>query len=101
MRPFTWFLVTLLSMAVGCEGRAITDLNGVRITAHGSPDQVNVVDDSAKIKVGEKEYAVAVENGKLSVNGNDYGPIAKGDQVSIADGNITINGNPAQAVSIK
>jgi hypothetical protein len=99
MRHFTQLWLCLLCVAMGCEGRAITDLNGVRITAVGSPNQINVVDDSAKIKVGEKEYAVAVENSRLSINGSDYGPVTKTDQVTISDDQITINGKPAKVVS--
>lgn len=101
MKYVTSLLGCVLCVAVGCQKQAMTDLNGVRVTVVGSTVQVNVVDDTAKLKSGSREYAVAVSNGKLSINGQPYGPVTKGDQVIIAEERISINGKQAEVVTLE
>ena len=98
MRCLTMLLLGLICVAVGCQDRVIAVLGGVQVTAVGSPSQITLVDDTAKINVGEREYAVAVENGKLFINGKDYGLATQGDEIIITNDQITINGKAAKPV---
>jgi hypothetical protein len=89
-----------LCAVIGCgQGYNITELNGIRITVVGKPNQMNVVDDTATARAGEYEYKLAVAHGKLTVNGKDYGPVTKGDEVRLHKEEITINGKPAKLIT--
>jgi hypothetical protein len=99
MRYIVTLLMCLLPFVLGCGQRQTsTDLGGVRFTLFGQPSQMNVVDDTATAKVAGKTYNLAVASGKLSVNGADYGPVAKGDDVKITAEKITINGKTANPI---
>lgn len=101
MRHGTLALVCFLGAVVGCgQGQKTTEPNGVRITFAGQPtNQINLVDGTATAKVAGRSYDLGVANGKLTVNGQEYGPVANGDKVNIADGEITINGKPAKPIT--
>lgn len=93
--------ILLCVTCAGCQGRAITDLGGVRITLIGSPNTIQVVDDTANAQVGAQKFALVVANGRLSINGQDYGQVAKGDEVTIAGDRITINGKQATPTPVQ
>jgi hypothetical protein len=84
---------------VGCQDRATTTLGGANITFNGTPDVMKVVDDTAQVEIGTAKYDVAVQNGRLKVNGRDYGQVAADDEVKVSDGKVTINGRQAMPMT--
>jgi hypothetical protein len=98
MMRFIAVVICSLGIA-GCQYQTETTLGGVDFSIVGAPHELKVVDDTATVLVGSNKYDLAVQNGNLTINGQDFGSVASGDKVTIHAGVVTINGKPVGPVT--
>ena len=71
---------------------------GVHFGIGGGVGSCRVVGNTAHIEAGATKYDVVVQDGKLIVNGRDYGPVNNGDRVVGTEQQLLINDKPATAI---
>jgi hypothetical protein len=90
-------IAVLVCLAVAGCGRkhTIPGIEGVRVGFGGNTGHAKVIGNTTHIEVGAAKYEITVQNGKLTINGRDYGNVTKGDRVIATEREIFINDRAA------
>jgi hypothetical protein len=81
----------------GCEHRPPDfkiPMEGVDVGFGGGTGSCKIEGNKAHIEVGSSKYDIAIQDGKVTVNGRDLGTAVKGDTVIASEDNIFITSTP-------